>query len=192
LKNSNPKKLFGTDQRVVILGIARMADAMGNSFLVVVLPLYIASGSVSGNLLGLSDSVVTGIVIGLFGIVSSICQPFTGRFSDKLGKRRLFVIAGLFLFMVANFMYSLAHTYLILVIIRAVQGVAAALTITATIALVSELSEKGSRGGNMGVYNSFRLIGFGVGPLASGALVEAGPYTLPLIATNMDGEFSSS
>lgn len=183
MKNSNRKQLFGTDQRVVVLGVARMADAMGNSFLVVVLPLYIASGSVSGDLLGLPDTVVTGIVIGLFGIVSSICQPFTGRLSDKLGKRRLFVLIGLAMFMVANFMYSLAYTYLTLILIRAAQGVAAALTITATLALVSELSEEGSRGGNMGIYNSFRLIGFGIGPLASGALVEAGPYTLPVIGT---------
>jgi hypothetical protein len=49
---SDRKKLFGTDQRVVVLGIARMADAIGNSFLIVVMPLYIASGNVSGNFWG--------------------------------------------------------------------------------------------------------------------------------------------
>ena len=36
--------LFGTDRRIIALGFARMADAMGNSFLIVVLPLFIASG----------------------------------------------------------------------------------------------------------------------------------------------------
>ncbi|MGO3237674.1 MAG: MFS transporter [Psychroflexus halocasei] len=183
MKNNYTKQLFGTDTRVIILGIARMADAVGNSFLVVVLPLYIASGQVKGDLFGLSESLITGIVIGLFGLVSSFCQPLTGRLSDKLGKRKFFVILGLFLFMIVNFLYSFAHSYLFLLLIRAAQGIAAALTITATLALVSEVSSEKNRGGNMGVYNAFRLIGFGIGPLVSGVLVESGPYTLPVIGT---------
>lgn len=181
MKNSTSKKIFGTDTRIIVLGIARMADAVGNSFLIVVLPLYIASGQVDGDFFGLTESLITGLVLGLFGLVSSICQPFTGRLSDKAGKRKLFVLIGLVLFMFANFLYSLAHSYTLLLIIRAAQGIAAALTITATLALVSELSTPKNRGGNMGVYNAFRLIGFGIGPLGSGALVENGPYHLPLI-----------
>ena len=172
--NNNSNKIFGTDARIIVLGIARMADAIGNSFLIVVLPLYIASGQVEGEFFGFSNSLITGIVLGLFGLVSSVCQPLTGRLSDKLGKRKLFVLLGLVLFMFANFLYSLAHTYTWLLIIRAAQGLAAALTITATLALVSEVSSEKNRGGNMGVFNAFRLIGFGIGPLGSGALVEGG------------------
>ncbi len=63
-------------------------------------------------------------------------------------------------------------------LIRVIQGIAAALTITASIALVNELSASKSRGGNMGVYNAFRLTGFGAGPLAAGVIVEGGPYQL--------------
>lgn len=69
-----------------------MADGMGSSFLVEVLPLYIASSDVSDSLMGLSKELITGIIIGLFGIISSICQPFTGCLSDKTGKRRVLVI----------------------------------------------------------------------------------------------------
>ncbi len=173
--------LFGTDSRIIALGVARMADAIGNSFLIVVLPLYIASGNISGELFGLSDSMITGLVLGLYGLVSSAFQPFAGRLSDRTGKRRLFVILGLVIFMVANFSYILVDSYKFLFLIRAVQGIAAALTITASIALVSEVSIPSNRGGNMGVYNSFRLIGFGIGPLASGILIETGPYTLPYV-----------
>ncbi|SMG09911.1 Predicted arabinose efflux permease, MFS family [Marivirga sericea] len=175
------KDIFGTDRRVVILGFARMADAMGNSFLIVVLPLYIASESIKGEFLGLTESLITGLILGLFGLITSFSQPFTGRLSDKIGKRKLFVVLGLAIFTLANFSYSLAHTYYLLMVIRIAQGIAAAFTITASLALVSELSQKKTRGNNMGVYNSFRLIGFGLGPLASGVLVESGPYNLPLI-----------
>ncbi len=180
-KRNELTDIFGIDRRVIALGFARMADAMGNSFLIVVLPLYIASGNITGDFLGLSESLITGIVLGLFGLISSFCQPFTGRISDRIGKRRLFVLLGLIVFMFTNLLYILAHSYTTLLLIRTVQGIAAALTITASIALVSEVSKRESRGSNMGVYNSFRLIGFGTGPLASGILVEAGPYTLPLV-----------
>lgn len=175
--------IFGTDRRIIALGVARMADAMGNSFLIVVLPLFIASGQVTGNFLGFSESLITGIVLGLFGLVSSICQPFTGRLSDYLGKRQILVVIGLVIFTVANYSYVFASSYVTLLIIRTVQGIGAALTITASIALVSELSQRESRGGNMGVYNSFRLVGFGVGPLASGVLIETAPYNLPFFGT---------
>lgn len=180
-KAGEENDILGVDRRVIALGFARMADAMGNSFLIVVLPLYIASGNITGDFLGLSESLITGIVLGLFGLISSFCQPFTGRISDRIGKRRLFVLLGLIVFMFTNLLYILAHSYTALLLIRTFQGMAAALTITASIALVSEVSKRESRGSNMGVYNSFRLIGFGVGPLASGILVEAGPYALPLI-----------
>ncbi|MFZ0488954.1 MAG: MFS transporter [Salegentibacter sp.] len=177
------RKIFGTDSRVVALGLARMADSLGNSFLIVVLPLYIASEKVQGNFFGLSESFITGLVLGLFGLVTSVFQPFAGGLSDRFGKRKLFVVFGLLLFTVANFLYSFAHSYALLMLIRGTQGLAAALTITASIALVSEVSEKKNRGNNMGVYNSFRLIGFGVGPLISGVLAESGPYNLPLIGS---------
>ncbi len=176
-------KLFGTDRRIIILGIARMADSMGNSFLIVVLPLYIASKSVSGAVFGLSETFITGLILGLFGLVTSFSQPFAGRLSDKFGKRRLFVLLGLALFTLANFSYSFAHSYALMMVIRGVQGIAAAFTITASLALVSELSKNRNRGRNMGIYNSFRLIGFGIGPLASGLLVENGPYQIPFVGS---------
>jgi MFS family permease len=190
LEESETDKLFGTDRRVVILGIARMADALGNSFLIVVLPLYIASGSINGDLFGLSETLITGLILGLFGLVTSFVQPFAGRLSDKFGKRKLFVLLGLALFTLANFAYSIAHSYPLLMLIRVAQGIAAAFTITASLALVSELSQNKTRGNNMGIYNSFRLIGFGLGPLGSGILVENGPYNIPFIGS-IDGFVAS-
>ncbi len=169
---------FNFDKQVAVLGLARMADAFGNSFLIVVLPLYIASGSISGHIFGLAESLITGIVLALFGLVNALTQPFAGRLSDRAGKRKLFVMLGLVILGVSNYAFSLGGSYPAVLLIRAAQGFAAALTITASIALVNELSITGSRGRNMGTYNSFRLFGFGLGPLAGGVVVENGPYAL--------------
>ena len=175
--------LFDLDRRVMALAVARMADALGNSFLIIVLPLYVASRATESEVLGLglSETFVAGFILALFGLVSSAAQPFAGRLSDRVGRRKIFVLVGLLAFGVTNFAFSFADSYLAMIAVRTGQGLAAALTITASVALVSELSTTGSRGGNMGVYNSFRLLGFGAGPLGAGFLVEGGPYDLGLL-----------
>lgn len=169
----------GPDRAVVALGVARMADAMANSFLVIVLPLYISSDAVTGAVLGLTPAQVTGLVLAVFGFCNAFAQPFAGRFSDRVGKRKVFVLVGLLFLAVFNAAYSLADTYVTLGLLRMAQGMAVALTATAAVALVNEISEMTSRGSNMGFYNSLRLVGFGTGPLAAGFIVSSGPYGLP-------------
>ncbi len=174
------RERLGVDPQVLALALARMSESVGNSFLIVVLPLFITSDFVSGNTLGLTEVFLTGLVLSIFGFINSPLQPFTGRLSDRTGRRKVFVLFGLTLIAAASFAYSLADTYWHLVGLRVLQGVAGAFIIPTTVALVNDLAEDGNRGGNMGTYNTFRLVGFGVGPIAAGGVVAGGPYTVPL------------
>jgi MFS family permease len=167
-----------------------MADAVANSFLVIVLPLYIASGEVTGTSFGLSEAALTGVILAIFGFFNAFAQPFAGRLSDRLGKRRAFVVGGLVVLAGFNFLYIFAGGYLTLILIRMGQGLSVAFTIVATVALVNELSSRSDRGENMGIYNSLRLVGFGTGPLVAGFVVSGGPYTLLGVAlTGYDAAF---
>ncbi|WP_332871839.1 MFS transporter [Haloprofundus halophilus] len=176
---------LGVDPQVLALALARMTESVGNSFLIVVLPLFIGSEFVTGNTFGLTEVAITGIVLSLFGLVNSPLQPFTGRLSDRTGRRKIFVLVGLLLIGVASFSYSLASSYWHLVGLRVLQGVAGALIIPTTVALVNDLASETNRGGNMGTYNTFRLVGFGVGPIAAGAVVSAGPYAFGVGGTQL-------
>ncbi len=155
-----------------------MAESLGNSFIIIVIPLFIASDAVTGTLWGADEVFVTGLVLSLSGFVSAVFQPFTGSASDRVRRRKLFVLIGLSLLAVANAAYTLVDTYTGVLAVRALQGFSGALIMPAAVALVSEYSEITTRGGNMGVYNTFRLIGFGTGPIAAGAVVNAGPYAV--------------
>ena len=183
-----------TDRRVIVLALARMVGAAGNSFLIVVLPLYITSDLVDiEGLLGvevgvgaaavtLTEPLLIGVVLSLFGFLNSLSQPFTGRLSDRVGARRPFVLAGILLLGTASGLYTIATSYPVLVALRAIQGLGAALIIPATVALVNEYAASDAdRGGNFGVYNTFRLIGFGFGPVLAGAVVARGPYDLSAV-----------
>ena len=168
--------LLDTDRRVFALAFARMADALGNSFLIVVLPAYVGSivGEAGATVAGvsLSTTLLVGIALSLFGFLNSGLQPLTGRLSDRLGTRTGFILSGLLLLGVGSAGYPFVDSYLELAALRALQGVGAALTIPATVALVNELGDAGTRGGNFGVFNTFRLIGFGFGPLVAGAVQQ--------------------
>jgi len=178
-------RLFGTDRRVLVLAFARMADALGNSFLIVVLPLFIASGRVTieglvGARVGvgvaslaLTEELLIGIVLSLFGFFNSFLQPFTGRLSDRTGRRRVYILAGLALLGVASGGYAFVDSYAAVLALRALQGIGVAFTVPCTVALVNELATSADRGGNFGVFNTFRLLGFGFGPIVAGLTVEA-------------------
>jgi len=175
--------VLGTDPRVLTLAFARMADALGNSFLIIVLPLYIASGEISlsgivgAEVLGfvLETETLIGLVLSLFGLLNSFGQLFTGRWSDRTGKRRAFVLGGLVLFAVGSAAYPFLTSYWAVLGARALQGVGAAFTIPATVALVNDYASSDSeRGGNFGVFNTFRLIGFGFGPIVAGVVITGG------------------
>ena len=169
---------FVADRRVLALAFARLADGIGNSFLIIVIPLYVVSDVVTGATFGLAEAMVIGVILSLYGFLNSLLQPFAGRLSDRAGARKRFIMLGLAGLTVSNLLYLLAGSYVSLVVIRSLQGISVAFIVPASIALVNELAGDRTRGGNMGVYNTFRLIGFGAGPIAAGAVVAGGPYTL--------------
>ncbi len=180
--------MFGTDRRVIVLALARMADAVTNSFLIIVLPLYIASGELTlpgyegASILGVPVTIelLIGVALSLFGFLNSFAQPFTGRLSDRTGRRKIYILFGLVVLAVTSVAYALVESYEALLVVRALQGLGGAFVIPTTIALVNDLARSNAeRGGNFGVFNTFRLIGFGFGPVVAGFVVQAGPYSLP-------------
>jgi MFS family permease len=175
--------VLGVDNRILALAMARMADALGNSFLIIVLPLYVASGQftleglVGGQLVGflVTEEFLIGIVLSLFGFVNSFGQPFAGRLSDRTSKRKIYILVGLVIFGLASAAYPYVTSYWSILLVRAFQGLGAALTVPISVALVNDYaSSNKERGGNFGVFNTFRLIGFGFGPIVAGAVVTGG------------------
>jgi MFS family permease len=192
---------FGVDRRVLVLALARMADAVGNSFLIVVLPLYIASGRVPieelvgvhalfGVEFALTESLLIGLVLSMFGFLNSFTQPFTGRLSDRTGKRKVYILFGLALLGVASGAYAFASSYWAVLLLRILQGIGAAFTIPSTVALVNELATSSTRGNNFGVFNTFRLVGFGFGPIVAGVVVESWGFDAAF-AVAVAGAFAS-
>jgi MFS family permease len=161
-------RITGVNQTVLALSVARLGDAVGNSILFVVLPLYVAQ--LSSPAFPLPESVLVGLLISLYGLANAALQPFMGALSDRAGRRKPFIVGGLILMGASTLAFVLANRFAELLIIRALQGVGVALTVPASLALMTAATEKRTRGGSMGIYTTMRMVGFAVGPLLGGAL----------------------
>ena len=177
--------ITNTDRRVLVLAFARTADAFGNSFLVVVLPLYVAGPIDLGGLAGvpvplagsLTGALAIGIALSAFSVASSLAQPLVGRLSDRTGRRRAFVLCGLVVLAAVNAAYVFTEGYPVVLGLRVLGGVGAALTIPPTVALIDDVAPD-ARGESFGVFNAARLLGFGVGPVVAGAIVSVDRYAV--------------
>jgi MFS family permease len=159
---------LGVNRGVLALSIARLADALGNSILFIVIPIYVAR--LPHPVLNFPIPVLVGILISIYGLVNSLLQPVTGALSDRLGKRKRLIQIGLGMVGMATLCYTFANHYLDLLALRTIQGVGLALTVPASMALMSALSRRETRGSSMGVYSTLRMIGFAVGPVIGGFL----------------------
>jgi MFS family permease len=164
----NLEETLGVNRAVIALSVARLADAMGNSILFIVLPLYVAQ--MPAPWFPFPEPVRVGILISLFGLVSATFQPVMGAMSDRIGRRKVVIQAGLFLMGVATFCYLYAARFADLLVLRTIQGIGVALTIPASMAIMAAVTSKKTRGGAMGVYTTLRMVGFASGPLVGGLL----------------------
>jgi MFS family permease len=155
---------------VLALSTARLGDAVGNSILFVVLPLFVAK--LPSPAFPVPESMRVGFLISLYGLMNALAQPFAGAWSDRVGKRKPFIQGGLVIMAAGTLGFIFSRRFADLLLLRSLQGVGVALTVPAAVALMATASSKDTRGGAMGIYTTMRMVGLSVGPLLGGFLVD--------------------
>ena len=158
---------LGANRVVLALSLARLSDGVGNSVLIIVLPLYVAE---IPSRWPLPTSVLVGILISVFGLVNALAQPLAGALVDRFGRRKLSILVGLGLMGTCTLAFLGTGSFTSLALLRIVQGVGFALTLPASLAILKSATVRVTRGGAMGVFTTFRMIGFSMGPLLGGFL----------------------
>lgn len=98
-----------------------------------------------------------------------------GALGDRYGRKRLFTL-GVGLFAASSVACGLSETVAGLVAARAVQGVAGALLVPGSLALISASFPEGQRGRAIGVWSGFSAINAGVGLVLGGWLLDAASW----------------
>jgi MFS family permease len=161
---------IGANKVVLALSAARMGDAVGNSILFVIIPLYVAE--LPAPWFPLPETVRAGLLISLYGLVNALLQPFAGAMVDRMNRRKAFIQSGLVLMGASTFAYVFASRFTDILVLRILQGVGLALTITASMAIMAISTDKKTRGGSMGVFSTSRMLGLSAGPLLGGYLYD--------------------
>jgi EmrB/QacA subfamily drug resistance transporter len=94
-----------------------------------------------------------------------------GSLGDRLGRRKVFM-AGLAGFGATSLLCALAPSPGLLVVARGVQGIAGALLVPSSLALITSVFGPDERGKAIGSWTAWTGIFFVVGPLSGGLLIE--------------------
>ena len=171
----SPGSLGAPDSRLftgpfIALAIADLAYFTSAGVLILATPLF-ARGPLG------ADSVGIGIAVGAFSITALVFRPWSGRESDRRGRRPL-LIAGATLAAAAILAHLVVTDLIVLVVLRLVLGVAEALFFVAGFAMLADLAPRGREGEALS-FNSLALyLGIAFGPLLGETLLGIGGFPL--------------
>lgn len=137
------------------------------------LPVFAKDMGASGLWLGLAFSG--------FAITEMPLMPFTGRLSDRVG-RKLFLALGMLVYTAVGTGFIWAPNYQAIVVLRMISGIGAAMVFPIAFAYVGDLSDPGHEGRYMGLFNVAFLFGWGAGPVLGGVTKDKWGMDAPFIS----------
>ena len=140
-----------------------------------VLLLNVSAPSVTlpavGRDLGADLSVLQWVVSG-YSLALAATLLTAGTLADLVGRRRMFV-GGLAGFAAASVLCAVAPSALVLIAGRATQGLAGAVLLSSSLALLAQDFTGTARAGAIGIWGATVAAAFAVGPLEGGLLTES-------------------
>lgn len=129
----------------------------------VLLPLHIQE-------LG-GTEIEIGVVMGLYSAIGIVCQPLIGPWVDAIG-RRLFMIAGTALVLVAAVLATLFDSIGVLASVRVLQGFGFSAYFVAMFSYVVDLVPPSQRGWALGIYGVSGFVATAFAPLIGEIIVR--------------------
>jgi MFS family permease len=112
----------------------------------------------------------------------------TGIVSDRLGKRKLFILIGSAGSALFSGLLTVSPNFATLLVFRFLQGTFTVFAWQTFMTLVLDFSTPETRGKNVGIFSTFLAISMGLSPLVGGFLADAGvfiPYYVAIIFNGM-------
>jgi multidrug resistance protein len=158
---------------LLVVAIAIFTDMAIYSMIVPILPQYATE-------LGASQQMI-GIMFASYALMLLIASPVFGVISDRVGRKAPMVLglAGLFL---STLLFAYANDITLLIVARSLQGISAAATYTAGLALLADFFPPDRRQWATGIAITGSFVGTLVAPGIGGYLFELGGYHLPFLA----------
>jgi MFS family permease len=147
-ENKNQKGGF---RNVIILSIVSFLNDLSSEMIMPILPMFLESLGATGKIIGL----VGGIRDGVSGLLKVLC----GYWSDKTGKRKVFVYAGYGISSVFKLLLGLTKTAGGAVIFSSMERIGKGLRTAARDAIIAESVKQSQRGKSFGIHRGMDSAG---------------------------------
>lgn len=141
-----------------------------------VLPFFIERMALDYGATSAQASFQVGMITGVFALMQFFFAPLWGRWSDRIGRRKPFLI-GICGYAISLFFFGLSTNLLMLYLSRIVGGALAAAVLPAANAYVADMTSENERGQGMARLGSAAGLGVVVGP-ALGAFLARKDFHL--------------
>ena len=157
------------------LSLAVLVFFVAGGILLPVTPLYTQQ-------ILLGDTFAVGLVSGAFAVASLVMRPFSGRLSDRRG-RRIALLIGAAISVAAAAGHLLATNLEILIVMRVALGIGEALFFVAGLAAATDLAPDDRRGEAISLVSLSLYLGIAIGPLLGETILSAAGYRAVWIVT---------
>jgi DHA1 family multidrug resistance protein-like MFS transporter len=143
---------------------------LGQGMVIPILPDYLRQFDAAGT--------AAGYLVAAFGTSQFIFSPIGGRLSDKYG-RRIMILNGLFLTVVADFIFAISHALILLYIARIIGGIGIGIMVPSVLAYIADITTRETRAKGMGYLSAAMNLGIVLGPGIGGMIAQFGirmPY----------------
>ncbi len=156
---NRPRKAVSAN--VLLLGIVSFLNDLSSEMIMPILPMFLASLGGTGEVIGL--------VGGFRDSISNVLKVVCGYWSDKTGKRKIFIYSGYFISTVFKVLLAVSKIWQSAVVFSALERVGKGLRTAARDAIIAE-STTTQRGKGFGIHRSLDTIGALLGAVVAFAL----------------------
>lgn len=138
---------------------------LGIGLVIPVLPTLMNELHISGT--------VVGYMVAIFAIAQLLISPFSGRWVDSAGRKKMIVI-GLLIFSASEFLFGIGQNLTVLFASRILGGISAAFIMPAVTAFIADITTMETRSKALGYMSAAISTGFIIGPGIGGFLAGFG------------------
>ena len=136
----------------------------------------IAFPDISASFAGSGRDALSWVLDGYFVVIAALLVP-AGGLADRFGHKRVFLL-GLASFTAASLLCALAPSLELLIAVRVLQGIGAAMVIPTSLAIVLDSFPIEKRATGLGLWGAGAAAAAAIGPTLGGALVDLSDWRL--------------
>lgn len=164
MERTDPPAKPKLPRNVVVLGLVSLFTDVASEMIYPLIPIFVAA-------LG-SGPIILGVIEGVAETTASLLKLATGIFSDKLGKRRLFVLIGYGISTLMRPFTAVVTAAWQIVFVRMADRVGKGIRTAPRDALIAASTPEGARGKAFGFHRAMDHAGAVVGPLIAVAALS--------------------